>query len=122
MAALVPHKLEINNKTYYAKLPDVYDNGADYNIGSALGISRLGDTEEIDATADTIEIGDGIKTGKLMRIRISYQDATDNNKSKSSQVVCPVDKAKTAITAVLSKTYKASNIKSAGIPRRRRLG
>ena len=122
MASLKPHKFTSNGTTYFIKLPDVYDNGGEYNIGSAMGISKLGANEEITANDISLEVGDGIKNGQLIRLRLSYNDSTDNNKSKTAKVVCPIDKASSAIVALLAKNYKGSDVKGAAVPRRRRLG
>lgn len=121
MASLKAHKFTRNGITYFIKLPDVYDNGAEYTIGSAMGISKLTGNEEITANDISLEVGDGIKNGQLVRMRVSYDDATDSGKSKTAKIICPIDKAAAAVVAVLAKNYKGSDIKSAGIPRRRRL-
>lgn len=122
MPALVPHKIVINSKDYYIKLPDFYDDGDNSNIGSAMSITKLTADDEIGADEDTIQVGDSIKTGKLLRLRLTYKDSENGNVSRSAQVICPVDKAKSAITAVLTKKYRGGNITAAGVPRRRRLG
>ena len=122
MPSLKAHKFKKGNITYFIKLPDVYDNGAAYNIGSAMGISKLAGTEEITADDVSLEVGDGLKNGQLARLRVSYKDTSDNNKSKSASVICPIDKAAGAVVALLAKKYKNSDIKSAAVPRRRRLG
>ena len=122
MASLKAHKFTKGSITYFIKLRDVYDNGTDYTIGSAMGITKLGDNEEITADDVSLEVGDGIKNGQLARLRLSYDDTTDNNKSKTASIICPIDKAASAVVALLSKTYKGSDIKSAAVPRRRRLG
>ena len=122
MASLKAHKFTKGSTTYFIKLPDIYDNGAGYNIGSAMGISKLSGTEEVTAADVSLEVGDGIKNGQLIRMRIGYNDTTDNNKRKSARVICPIDKAAGAVVSLLSKSYKGSDIKSAAVPRRRRLG
>lgn len=122
MASLKAHKFKKGNITYFIKLPDVYDNGAEYNIGSAMGITKLNGTEEITAEDVSLEVGDGIKNGQLVRLRLSYEDTTDNNRRKTANVICPIDKAAGAVVALLAKTYKSSDVKSAAVPRRRRLG
>lgn len=49
MASLKAHKFTKGSITYFIKLPDVYDNGSEYTIGSAMGISKLSGDEEITA-------------------------------------------------------------------------
>lgn len=122
MASLKPHKFTQNGRVEYANLPDVYDNGADYTIGSAMGISRLTGDDEIPAGVNTVEVGAGIKNGIFVRLRLGYNDTTDNNKRKAATVVCPISYASAAIAGVRAKKYKGSDVQSAAVPRRRRLG
>lgn len=122
MASLEPHKFTQNGKTEYVNLPDVYDNGAEYTIGGALGISKLKESDEIPAGTNTVEVGQGIKNGIFVRMRVSYIDSTDNNKRKSASIICPMEKASGAIAGLRAKKYKGSKVTSAAVPRRRRLG
>lgn len=122
MTVLASHEVKIGSRTYFIKLPNRYDNGGTSNIGSVLGIKRLSEDTEISADTDTLEVSAGLRLGKLMRIRISYEDPANANQKKSAQILCPVEKAAGAITALLSKKYNGGEITSAGIPRRRRLG
>lgn len=117
------HTFKIGIKEYLIALPDYYDGnggGGVSNIGSAMGISKIFPETEIDPDKyDTVTVSDGLKNGVLVRLRISYDDGTKN---KSARIICPVDKAKVAICALLGKIYKGKIVVSAGIPRRRRLG
>lgn len=122
MASLKPHKFTQNGKVEYANLPDVYDNGAEYTIGSAIGISKLTANDEIPAGTNTVEVGSGIKNGIFVRMRVSYNDVTDTNKRKSAMIVCPMERASGAIAGLRAKKYKGSDVASAAVPRRRRLG
>lgn len=114
MAELFPHKFTLDSKQYVVLLPDVYEG-----IGQAVGLSKVGATESID---DAIRIGlaDGLRYGQLFRLRVTYRGTT--GKSKSARIVCPADKAKTAIGTLIGKSYSGSTIRGAGVPRRRRLG
>lgn len=91
--------------------PDVY--GA---IGPELGVTKLGNADKVDALVD---IGDAIKQGTVMRLRVRYKVG---NVTKSSTVICDIDKAPSAIASLRGKSFKGGEIKSANIMRRRRLG
>ena len=120
---LFNHEFAIGSKKYLVVLPDYYQGnggGGTGNIGSAMGITKIDPATEINPDDyDSLTIGEGLKAGMLLRMRISYEDGT---KTKSARIVCPIDKAKAAKASLLGKTYKGKNIISAGIPRRRRLG
>jgi len=122
MAFLVPHTFQEGSITYILKLPDVYasDNST---IASALGLTRK-DPKDFEPGDDDVwmPVSEGLKTGKLIRIRLSYRFAkTGKTVTKSARVVCPTSKVDTAMAGLLGKTYKGNNVTSAGIPRRRRL-
>ncbi|WP_013322684.1 hypothetical protein [Gloeothece verrucosa] len=115
---LKPHSFTEGNQTYLIRLPDIYDgNGS--TIGAALGIKKLADNYEPKAGDISISVCEGQKQGKLVKMRISYLQGT---KKKNSIITCPVDKAATAVTQILSKNFEGNNIVGAGFPRRRRRG
>jgi hypothetical protein len=118
---LFPHKVTVGGQTRIVKLPDIYDgNGS--TIGSALGVSKLPNDYELGANDEELELSAGIKSGKLLRVRISWIEGTGASAiRKSSRVICSIDNAKTAIASVLGKTIESQNVRSAGFPRRRRL-
>ena len=121
MALLVPHTFNEGSIRYILSLPDVY---AEQNstIASALGLSRqTPSTFEAEDDDVGLPVAEGLKTGKLIRLRISYR-ATVNSRlvTKSSRIICPTSKVDTALPALKGKTYKGNNITGAGIPRRRR--
>ncbi|NJO98672.1 MAG: hypothetical protein HC764_23940 [Pleurocapsa sp. CRU_1_2] len=123
MPTLRPHKFIDGTKTYYVKLPDVYDN-ASHTIGNAFGLKLVtADTASEDEDGDGITVSEGLLTGKLIRVRLSYIVGTGlTAKRRTARVVCPIGVASKAIVKVLSEKYKGIEISSAGIPRRRRLG
>jgi hypothetical protein len=123
MPALKPHKFTANARTYYVKLPDVYDN-ASYTIGKAFGLTKVtADAAVEDDDGEGISVSEGLMTGKLVRIRLSYIVGTGATaKRRTAKVVCPIGTASKGIVKVLSEQYKGIEIASAGIPRRRRLG
>lgn len=91
-------------------------------MGKALGISKVAESDVADPNVDTIEVGDGVKTGKLLRMKASYKDSTEGDKLKTVTVICPIDKASVAAVDLLNTNYKGNKLTSARVPRRRRLG
>lgn len=123
MAALRPHVFTVGAKKYFIRLPDVYDNGADYTVGSAFGISKLTGDIEVSDDDDRMEVSDGLKNGKLIRVRISYKKTVNGvTRTKTARLVCPINKAAAGIAAVQAKKYAGVDVTTSGIPRRRRLG
>jgi|GEM_PF-6256368 len=113
------HKITIAGNTASIVLGDVYDNGGDSNIGSVLGISKLGDDEQLPDGTFPIEIGAGLNKGLLARLAIRYQTGT--SAIKTARIVCPIDKAYTAVTALIGKNYRGGTVRSVSVPQRRRL-
>jgi hypothetical protein len=123
MAALRPHKFTIGTRDYFLRLPDVYDNGADFTVGSAFGISKVEGDVEIKEEDERITVSDGLKNGRLVRIRVSYKETVAGViRTKSARLVCPINKAGAGLVAAESKKIHGKEISTVGIPRRRRLG
>lgn len=119
---LVPHYYTEGSIRYILSLPDVYASDGS-NIASVLGLTRVNplNFEPEDGDAG-LSVSEGLRLGKLIRLRISYRDTVGGKTvTKSARVVCPTSKVDTAMAALLGKTYKGNNITGAGIPRRRRL-
>lgn len=123
MPALKPHKFKVGTRTYYVKLPDVYNN-ASHTIGNAFGLTLVtADSAVEDEDGEGISVSEGLLTGKLIRIRLSYIVGTGlTAKRRTARVVCPIGEASKGVVKVLSEKYKGIEVSSAGIPRRRRLG
>jgi hypothetical protein len=92
--------------------PDVYSD-----IGSVVGVTKLGNADTVDSLG---RVGDMIRQGQVMRLRIRYED-TDGEMA-SAFIICDLDKAPSAIAALRNKSFQGGTIKSANIMRRRRLG
>ncbi len=90
---------------------DVYSE-----IGAVLGVTKLADAD----TADMNSVSNLIRYGKMMRLRVRYEDADGD--MASATVLCDIDKAPTAIAGLRGKSFKGGTIRSANIIRRRRLG
>lgn len=104
---------------YILELRDVYEV-AGSTVGSAMGLTRASDAFEPDENDVGLEVSEGLRTGKLARIRISYR--LSSGKTRSAKLICPIGRVGTAIRALKTKTYKNGNVVGAGMPRRRRLG
>lgn len=118
---LVPHYYNEGSTRYILSLPDVYASEGS-TIASALGLTKAPDNFEPDEDDVGLSVSEGLRTAKLVRLRISYRDtAGGRTVTKSSRIVCPAAKVNTAIAAIKTKTYKGKNITGAGVPRRRRL-
>jgi hypothetical protein len=109
------HKVALDGANAKIWLPDVYDG-----VGTALGITEM-TPEEAASIQDSISLSEGLKNGQLIRLRLTVRDAT-TGKSKSARVVCSITEVRTAIANVVGKTYRGNLVRSAGTPRRRRLG
>lgn len=119
---LHPHYFTEGGIRYILELPDVYGNSGS-TIGQAFGITRAQDTDSAPFEPAENDVGlsvsDGMKNGKLVRIRISY---LDNTTRRTARVICPASRVDTGIRTVKAKTYKNGKVLGAGIPRRRKLG
>lgn len=118
MAELLPHYFTEGSTRFILSLPDVY-GGNGYTIGQALGITKAPDGFVADDDDAGLSVSEGLRTGKLVRLRLSYREGS---RSKSTKIVCPTGKVSTAINSIQGKTYDSKKVISAGIPRRRRLG
>lgn len=111
MADLFVHWVQVGVAKIGFLAPDVYGV-----IGADLGVTKLGNADKVDALVD---IGDAIRQGSIMRLRVRYKVG---NTKKTSTVICDIDKAPSAIASIRTKSFKGGEITSANIMRRRRLG
>ena len=117
----VPHYYTEGSTRFILSLPDVYAAEGS-TIASALGITKAPANFEPDEDDIGLLVSDALRTGKLIRLRISYRvTVSGRNLTKSAKIVCPASKVDTAISALKAKNYKGNNITGAGVPRRRRL-
>jgi hypothetical protein len=122
MAILVPHTFTEGSIRYLLDLPDVYDSDSS-TIASAVGLTRQNpSTFEADDDDVWLPVSEGLKAGKLIRVRLSYRATVSGRVvTKSARIICPTSKVDTAFSSLKGKNYKGNNITGAGIPRRRRL-
>lgn len=119
---LVTHYFTEGPIRYILELPDVYASTGN-TIGSAMNITKAPANFEPDDDDVGMSVSEGLRTGKLVRLRLSYRTVVNGrNITKSARIICPTSKVNTALPSLRSKTYKSFNIVGAGIPRRRRLG
>lgn len=115
------HKITINGRVASIVLADVYDT-TNSNIGDVLGIEKLGENETLPPGTFPIDIGNGLKNGLLARLAIRRTVTTNGvTRSRTSRIVCPIDKAPEAISGLVGKQYNGSRVQSVSIPQRRRL-
>jgi hypothetical protein len=107
-----PHTITVGTQKVVVYLADVYAN-----IGSVIGVDKLADNADIDFDA---EIGDLIKRGQAVRVRVGY-GAEGAPRLKYAYVVCDIDNAKN-IGKMIGKTFKGAQVQTVGFRRRRRLG
>ena len=119
---LVTHYFTDGSIRYILQLPDVYASTGS-TIGAAMGITKAPTSFEPDDNDVGLLVSEGLKNGRLIRLRLSYrQTVNGRNITKSARIICPTSKVDTALPSLKNKTYKSFNITGAGIPRRRRLG
>ena len=91
---LVPHYYTDGSIRYVLSLPDVYE-GEQSTIASALGITRPENFEPDDDDVG-LSVSEGLRTGKLIRLRLSYRDVINGrNVTKSTKIICPTNKVDT---------------------------
>jgi len=107
------YSLKVGTATVLLNLPQVYDD-----IGTYVGLSKVPGTAPDDASYG--QVSDLLRNAQIARLRISYRNAA--GKYRTADVICDLDKYKSAIGTLPGKTYRTSKIIDAFIPRRRRLG
>jgi hypothetical protein len=119
---LATHFFTEGSIRFLLELPDVYASTGS-TIGSAMGITKAPSNFEPDDDDIGLRVSDALRTGRLIRLRLSYRTVVDGrNITKSARIICPTFKVDTALPSLKNKTYKTFNVTGAGIPRRRRLG
>lgn len=109
-APLFPHIIVVSGKNYAVKQPDIYSA-----IGDLVGCKKAPDPD------NTQYSGGGspsklAENGELIKIKVML----DTKKIRS--LLCSLDKASSAVHAIVGKQLGTDKIKTAWIPRRMRLG
>lgn len=112
MPARVPHKIVVGTTSVGVYLLDEYGS-----INTVVGVTKVSDTD-IPAVSGTVS--DLVRRGSIARLRIGYE--LSGGKRKYANIVCDLDKVKSAVSVLPGKSFKSGVIKSAFFAQRRRLG
>jgi hypothetical protein len=99
------HVVTVGNSKIGIKEPDKYGGIADI-----VGVKLAVDSDKI---TDSATISEAKKGGKLITLAAIDKDG------KSHRIQCSIDKASSAISGLVGKSFAGKTIASAGIPRRR---
>lgn len=110
-----PHYVTVGTTRIGVVLPDYYEgNGS--NIATIVGVNKVTDATPAQASST---VGNLIKKAQALHIKVRYSAGT---KIKTATLLCDISKAATATIALVGKTFRGGEIKSAYFPRRARLG
>ena len=124
MASLpkIKHILTIGTEKYSLRVPDVYGNFA-----GSTGIVKAPNPDTTVYTGKVTK--DDYSNGKLMRLKCTATSGSGSTKkTKAFTVLCALDKAKSALASLESKTISVADdgttatwdITNAYVPQRRR--
>jgi hypothetical protein len=105
----IPHVITVGTSKVGVILPDEY--GA---IATTVGVTKVSGNNKPELSSSTPDL---LKAGQALKIRISY---SIGGKRRTSDVLCDIDKAKTAVTELVGKTFREATIITAYFPRRAR--
>ncbi|HEY9711316.1 MAG TPA: hypothetical protein V6D48_24110 [Oculatellaceae cyanobacterium] len=92
---------------------DVYNNNGS-SIGNTVGVEPVSDANKPDTSSTSSDL---LRSGQALKIRVRYNDGA---KPRTADVLCDIDKAKTAVAELVGKTFRNGTIRSAYFPRRAR--
>lgn len=107
--AKAPHTLTVGATKVGVILPDQYAG-----LSSVLGIDKVTTGNKPDLSSS---VRDLMRSGQALKIRVSYAVGT---RRVTTDLLCAIDKAKTAVTELVGKTIRGSTIKTAYFPQRAR--
>ena len=111
----VGHVLTVGATKVGVIVSDVYDgNGS--NIGNVVGVEKITGNNRPDTSNSSSDL---LRSGQALRIRISYGEGA---RARRADILCDIDKAKTAISELPGKTFRNGTIRTAYFARRMRLG
>ena len=117
--AVRTHLIDIDGVTSSIKLADVYDaTGSD--IGTVIGISRVNSDTVIPANTRPISQKDALRNGLLAKLRIRYSSTTNGGRARYGSIICPIDKAFTAMTQLEGKSYRGGTVTNVSVPQQAR--
>ncbi len=90
-------------------LPDTYRG-----LETILGVTKLTTANKPELSSTSSDL---MRSGQALKIRVTYAVGT---KRQETDLLCDIDKAKTAVTELVGKTFRGTTIKTAYFPRRAR--
>lgn len=113
------HKIDVGGTDVLVKLPDVYSaTGSD--VGQYVGVTKVVSGTTLSTGAQNGSVSNLLLNGQIARVRISYRNSA--GKYRTADLICDLDKYKTAIGTLPGKNYRGFKIIDAFIARRRRVG
>lgn len=113
--ARAAHVVNIGAAKVAVMLPDEYEaNGS--AISSVVGVTKVTATTTIDITVSVRAL---MQAGQVAKLRIAFKV---NGRRKTADIICDLDKSKTAITSLKGKNFRGHPIISAYIPTHVRFG
>ena len=111
-----PYTLKVGSQTVVIQLPKFYDDIATY-----VGVTKITGTAPADAGKGSVSRL--LRDAQIAKVRVSYKKVIGGvAKYRTQDIICDLDKFKTALGTLPGKTFRDSKIEDAYIPRRRRLG
>ena len=105
----VPHTITVGTTKVGIILPDEYAG-----LGTVLGNDKLTTSNKPELSSSSSDL---LKAGQALKIRVSFAIGT---KRRTADLLCDIEKAKTAVTELVGKAFRGSTIKTAYFPRRAR--
>jgi hypothetical protein len=113
---LEDHIVTSGTKKFLVQLSDVYGS-----LGGLCGVAKLAAGAPIPADAVATTVSEALRSGQLIRVRVSYKRAGEA-RTRSSQIVVAPAKVDEVFAAARGKSLMTgSKIVGVGFKRRRRL-
>ena len=113
------HLVEIDGVTSSVKLADVY-NATGSDIGGVIGISRINNDTNVPANTRPLDLNSAIANGLMVRLNLRYSSTGGTGRTKYGKIVCPIDKAYTAVTQLEGRQYRGGTVTNVSVPQRAR--
>jgi hypothetical protein len=104
-----PHTITVGTTKVGLILPDQYSG-----LSSVLGIDKVTTGNKPELSSSPSEL---MRSGQAIKIRVSFAVGT---KRRTSDLLCSIDKAKTAVTELVGKSFRGTVIKTAYFKRQAR--
>lgn len=93
-------------------LPDEYET-----IAGEVGVQKLPSGESVALSVSEREL---LRHGQVLKLRVRY--GATSATSKYATVLCDIQKAPIAVTTLVGKSFRNSEIRTVGISSKKRLG